>query len=230
VFWWSGRSARWLIAPFWRRSPRANITEISRDNGRILRALPVPSASEPASRLCLTRQKIAAPGSHYRPLPATAPRTCVSHASSAASAISQVFRKSAVPQTVCRSSSNMGIPNELDPVLGVHRGGDLRLRFLWYPRRDGLFTRILRECHSNAAERLTTGRQRLPGGEPRRASQRNSRRAGPVAARLIPTWRVGDAVRWQGRAAVFRRDIGDGQHAEVQIGERIYRVRLIELS
>jgi hypothetical protein len=29
---------------------------------------------------------------------------------------------------------------------------------------------------------------------------------------------------------VFRRDVGDDQHGEVLIGERVYRVRLIELA
>jgi hypothetical protein len=75
-----------------------------------------------------------------------------------------------------------------------------------------------------------SGRQRLPGGEPRKASQRNTRRAGPIAARITPIWRAGHAVRWQGRAGVFRRDLGDGEHAEVLIGDRVYRVRLRELA
>jgi hypothetical protein len=29
---------------------------------------------------------------------------------------------------------------------------------------------------------------------------------------------------------VFRRDVGDGEHAEVTIGERVYRVRVTELG
>ncbi len=75
-----------------------------------------------------------------------------------------------------------------------------------------------------------SGRARLPGGQPRKASQRNTRRAGPIPARISPIWRVGDQVRWQGRAGVFRRDIGDGEHAEVVIAERVYRVRTNELA
>jgi hypothetical protein len=75
-----------------------------------------------------------------------------------------------------------------------------------------------------------SGRQRLPGGEPRKASQRSTRRAAPITTRISPTWRAGDAVRWQDRAAVFRRDLGDGEHAEVLIGDRVYRVRLRELA
>ena len=31
-------------------------------------------------------------------------------------------------------------------------------------------------------------------------------------------------------AGVFRRDVGDGEHAEIAIGERVYRVRVQELA
>jgi hypothetical protein len=75
-----------------------------------------------------------------------------------------------------------------------------------------------------------SGRARLPAGEPRKASQRNSRRAAAPLTRIVPVWRAGDPVRWQGRAGLFRRDVGDGEHAEVAIGERVYRVRLKELA
>jgi len=37
-------------------------------------------------------------------------------------------------------------------------------------------------------------------------------------------------VRWHGRAGVFQRDVGDGEHAEIVIAERIYRVRTKELA
>jgi len=37
-------------------------------------------------------------------------------------------------------------------------------------------------------------------------------------------------VRWKGRAGVFRRDVGDGEHAEIVIAERVYRVRTGELG
>jgi hypothetical protein len=37
-------------------------------------------------------------------------------------------------------------------------------------------------------------------------------------------------VRWQGRAGIFRRDVGDGEHAELAIGEKVYRVRTRELD
>ena len=75
-----------------------------------------------------------------------------------------------------------------------------------------------------------SGRARLPGGEPRKASQRNTRRAGAAPARVMPTFRAGDQVRWQGRAGTYRRDAGDGEHAEINIGERIYRVKTTDLQ
>jgi hypothetical protein len=75
-----------------------------------------------------------------------------------------------------------------------------------------------------------SGRQRLPGGAPRKASQRKSRRASPIASQISPKWRAGDGVRWQDRAGIFRRDVGDGEHAEIVIAERVYRVRIKELK
>ena len=75
-----------------------------------------------------------------------------------------------------------------------------------------------------------SGTARLPAGEPRKASQRNSRRAAAPPSRIVPIWRVGNPVRWQGRTGVFRRDVGDGEHAEVAIGERVYRVRIKDLA
>ena len=75
-----------------------------------------------------------------------------------------------------------------------------------------------------------SGKQRLPGGEPRKASQRTQRRSASSPARISPTWRVGEAVRWKGRAGVFRREVGDAEHAEIVIAERVYRVRTSELG
>lgn len=75
-----------------------------------------------------------------------------------------------------------------------------------------------------------SGRARLPGGAPRKASQRNTRRAGAVPARITPTWRAGDQVRWQGRVGIFRREVGDDEHADISWNDRVYRVRIKELS
>ena len=45
-----------------------------------------------------------------------------------------------------------------------------------------------------------TGRTLLPGGEPRKASQKRTRQAGLVPRRIAPQWRMGDRVRWQDTA------------------------------
>jgi hypothetical protein len=57
----------------------------------------------------------------------------------------------------------------------------------------------------------------------------------PAASRARQASATGETlaqlpVLWKGRAGVFRRDIGDGEHAEVVIDWRIYRVRLSELA
>jgi hypothetical protein len=75
-----------------------------------------------------------------------------------------------------------------------------------------------------------SGRNRLPGGEKRKASQKRSRPAEVPTIQLAEVpWRPGDRVRWRDRSGTYRRDTGDGEHAEVTIGERIYRVRRAEL-
>jgi hypothetical protein len=76
---------------------------------------------------------------------------------------------------------------------------------------------------------LMSGRSRLPGGEPRKASQRRTRR-GEAPAPLTRHWRSGDRVRWNERDGVFQRDLGDGENAEIKLGDRVYRVRLTELA
>jgi hypothetical protein len=37
-------------------------------------------------------------------------------------------------------------------------------------------------------------------------------------------------VSWQGRTGIFRRDVSDGEHGEIVIAERVYRVRIKELA
>ena len=73
------------------------------------------------------------------------------------------------------------------------------------------------------------GRARLPGGEPRKASQRGIRRAAAPTP-IAPTWPPGAAVSWKGRSGTYRRDVGDGEHSEIAVGERVYRVRTAELG
>jgi len=75
-----------------------------------------------------------------------------------------------------------------------------------------------------------SGTQRLPGGQPRKKSQRHSRRAAPSQFRISRVWRSGDRVRWRDRIGVFHRHLGDDEHAEILIAERTYRVRVGELA
>ena len=67
-----------------------------------------------------------------------------------------------------------------------------------------------------------SGRARLPGGEPTKKTQRNARPAAPKTVRI--------KVQWKDRGGIFRRALDDGEHAEVVIGERAYRVRIGELG
>ena len=75
-----------------------------------------------------------------------------------------------------------------------------------------------------------SGRARLPGGAPRKASQRKARRPAPIAARTAAIWQPGDNVRWKGRAGQYQRDAGDGEHCEILLGSRVYRVPTLELE
>ena len=64
-----------------------------------------------------------------------------------------------------------------------------------------------------------SGRQRMPAGEPRKASQRRARRAIPSQVYVSRVWRLGEKVRWRDRIGVIQRDLGDGEHAEIMISE-----------
>ena len=55
-------------------------------------------------------------------------------------------------------------------------------------------------------------------------------RAVSPAEKASPVWRASMPVLWKGRAGIFRRDVGDGEHAEVVLDGRVYRVRISELS
>ena len=74
-----------------------------------------------------------------------------------------------------------------------------------------------------------SGRARLPAGEPRKASQRRARRVTSTVS-VNPVWRPGDKVRWRDRIGDFQRFLDDGEHAEITIYDRTYRVRLGELA
>ena len=74
-----------------------------------------------------------------------------------------------------------------------------------------------------------SGTSRLPSGEPRKASQRRTRRGEQVSA-ISRIWRAGDHVRWRDRSGVYKREAGDGEHAEIVIADRVYRVRAADLA
>lgn len=73
-----------------------------------------------------------------------------------------------------------------------------------------------------------SGRNRLPAGAVRRASQRRSRPAAAPATLIRPIWCAGDKVRWKEYVGHYLRETVDGQ-AEVMIGTRTYRVAAGEL-
>ena len=68
-----------------------------------------------------------------------------------------------------------------------------------------------------------TRRARMPGGEPRKASQRQRRLAAPSRVVVERSWRPGDKVRWRNHSGTYLRDAEGGQ-AEVLIRKRTYRV------
>jgi hypothetical protein len=65
---------------------------------------------------------------------------------------------------------------------------------------------------------------------PLKASQRGRVRQVPVSLAIVPVRQPGEPVRWKGRQGVFRRDVGDGEHSEIAIGDRVYRARTSELG
>lgn len=75
-----------------------------------------------------------------------------------------------------------------------------------------------------------SGRQRLPAGEPRKASQRRTRRSAPSQAQIGRVWSPGDMVQSRDRIGNFRRHLDDGEHAEIVIADRTYRVRVGDLA
>ena len=66
--------------------------------------------------------------------------------------------------------------------------------------------------------------------ERRKASQRHSRPAAPLQPLISRLWHPGDRVRWRDRIGIFRRDVGDSEHAEIVIADRTYRVRIGDLA
>jgi hypothetical protein len=64
-----------------------------------------------------------------------------------------------------------------------------------------------------------------------KASQRGRVRPAVLnTATIVPIRHPGEPVRWKDRKGVFKRDVGDGEHSEVLIAERVYRVKTKELG
>jgi hypothetical protein len=63
-----------------------------------------------------------------------------------------------------------------------------------------------------------------------KASQRGRKQVVNSSTPVLPTRQPGDPVRWKDRRGVFKRDVGDGEHSEVQIADRVYRVITSELG
>jgi hypothetical protein len=72
------------------------------------------------------------------------------------------------------------------------------------------------------------GRGRLPGGTPRKASQRQRRLSAPSRVVVERSWRAGDQVRWRDRDGMFLRAVDDGL-ADIRIEARTCRVVVGEL-
>jgi hypothetical protein len=85
-------------------------------------------------------------------------------------------------------------------------------------------------CPATHNEVKMSGKQRLPAGEPRKASQKRARRATPSQVQIGRVWRPGDTVQWRDRVGNFRRHLDDGEHAEIVIANRTYRVRVGDLT
>ena len=75
-----------------------------------------------------------------------------------------------------------------------------------------------------------SGRQRMPAGEPRKASQRRARRGDAFTSLRKPCLAPRKKSMLVGRIGVFQRDLGDGEHAEIMISDRTYRVRIADLA
>jgi hypothetical protein len=74
-----------------------------------------------------------------------------------------------------------------------------------------------------------SGRSRLPSGGPRKASQRHSWRAVPVAIVVEPSWQPGAKVIWQGYTGQYLDNAAASQ-AQILIGTRAYLVRRADLQ
>ena len=77
---------------------------------------------------------------------------------------------------------------------------------------------------------LMTGCARLPGGEQRKASQKRSRPATPIAAVAEPTLRPGDRVRWSRHTGSVQRVVGDQADIRQDGRDTLWRLPVKELT
>jgi hypothetical protein len=75
-----------------------------------------------------------------------------------------------------------------------------------------------------------TGRVRLPGGQPRKASQKRSRPAAPIAEVAAPTLKPGDRVRWSRYTGTVRRVAGDKADVVEDSRRTLWRLPVAELT
>ena len=70
-----------------------------------------------------------------------------------------------------------------------------------------------------------SGTKRLPGGERRKASQRNRpARAAPSQVQIA--WRAGNPVKWKDRTGLFCREVGDNEHAATLTGIPVRKIKV----
>jgi hypothetical protein len=91
------------------------------------------------------------------------------------------------------------------------------VRLFHTPAYVGLARRLPRCYLSRQTTEANHDRQKP---SPRRRTAEGQ--SAPHPTRITPPWRVGDRVRWQDKAGLFRHDLGDG-NAEVAIADRAYR-------
>ncbi|HEV2188070.1 MAG TPA: hypothetical protein VGR70_12730 [Stellaceae bacterium] len=77
---------------------------------------------------------------------------------------------------------------------------------------------------------LVKGRARLPGGEQRKASQKRSRPATPIATVVAPTLRPGDCVRWSRHTGIMQRVVGDQADVRQDGRNTLWRLPVAELT
>jgi hypothetical protein len=75
------------------------------------------------------------------------------------------------------------------------------------------------------------GGARLPGGQPRKASQKRSRPATPISAvATAPTFKPGDRVRWSRHTGTVQRVVGDQADVRQDGRDALWRLPVAELT